>query len=150
MLKPLIALVLSLCLGAAERVPTITQAKVDGIAKHWQNVLQLNDWRIEVNIAKLSDLPNGAAAFSVPDRDAHYLAMFVLPPSEYPALARMSGAPELHGKAILADIEISILHELVHLRLMEFSGSDAAHLHSAEEYTVVRLTSALLSARGKR
>jgi hypothetical protein len=146
----LLCLAAALCASRAhaQRLPTVSQRQVEAIAAHWQHVLKLDDWRIHVQIVSLDGLEDGTYAGSLRNRDTHVILIRVLRPADYAAFGA-EHPPELRGKAIRADIEDSIVHELVHLRLDALTQADEKHLDVAEEYTVVRLTEALLAARKK-
>jgi hypothetical protein len=147
-MKRLLALfLLSLSLFAADRPPVVTQRKLDALVTYWRHVLQLDDWKVRARVVKLEDLPDGAAGASRADSSYRECRIYVMDPQDYEALAQREGSVPIRGKAILADIEDTVVHELIHLRLRQLMDADSLHLHSSEEATVVRLTDALLSVR---
>ena len=145
-----LALALLLCAlpAIAQRVPKVTQRQVDAMAAKWQRVLSLEDWHIHVQIVPITELEEATYAGSMRNRDTRVILIRVMRPEDY---AKFSVATdgELKGKAITRDIEDSILHELMHLRLDALTTADDKHLDVAEEYTVVRLTEALMGMRKK-
>jgi hypothetical protein len=132
----------------AVKVPTFTQAQADKIAAKWQHVLKLDDWKIEVNIVPLADIDKDTSADSEMNSVAHIVVMHVLRPEDYAALAARDHGTLYQGKAIIADIENSILHELMHVRVLALVNSSGPMLEMNTEYTVVRLVDALLSMKG--
>ena len=155
-----IALLLcSLCAPAA-----VTQRDLNRMAAYWQHVLKLDDWDVAVKFVKLAELPENTAGYSQRDPESQYIVIAVPYPSEYAAMAvRNESAPKT-GRAITADIEDTIIHELVNLRVREMGKlarvgatsvattekerkefADSAG--TIEELTVNRITSALLAAR---
>lgn len=141
-MKLLLALLLVISAPAAT-----LEDRVNKMAQHWKSVLALDDWNVTVRLVDLEELPSGAMALGTWDPALHTGRIDVLKPSEYKKLAEVSTMPELKGKAIVRDLEDSVLHELVHLRLREFANADEKHMHDAEEFTVVRLTAAFLKSR---
>ncbi len=128
----------------AERPPSITQHQLDKMVQKWQRVLLLGDWQIRARTVRLDEIPVGAAGFSQADRDLRYMTIAVLDPADYADLAELNGTIPRHGKEIIRDIEDTVVHELVHLRLRDLVQADSAGLRAAEEMTVNRITSALL------
>ena len=114
------------------------------MVSHWRHVLQLDDWSVSVVAVRLADLPQGAAAASETDSKMRALRIYVLTPSDYPALAKREGIAEKRGKEITKDIEDSVIHEMVHLRLRDYRMATSDDLPLAEEVVVVRITNALL------
>lgn len=127
-----------LCSGA--QPPHISQKHLDRMAAYWQHALALDDWEISVVAIKTSDMPDGSAGLGKWDNDLHRGTILVIRPEDY---AKTPGLPK-EQKAVERDIEDTVVHELVHLRIQEFAGADADHAKMAEEYTVVRLTNTLL------
>jgi hypothetical protein len=142
------ALLLGLTAHAAEK--PVKQSWLDARAKYWAGVLRLNDWEIQVQTARIEEIPPDTAGASVIVKRSHSFLILVLDPQDYGKLAVELGAPQLRGRAIRRDIEDTIIHEQIHLRLSEFAAASDEDLRSAEEMTVVRLTSALLAARHKK
>ena len=155
----LFLLLCSLC-AAAE----VKQCDLNRMAAYWQHVLKLDDWDVAVKFVKVSELPENTAGYSQRYPESQYIVIAVPFPSEYAAMAaRNEGAPKT-GREITADIEDTIIHELVHLRVREMGilgkagalsvattdkeRKDYADTAGAtEELTVNRITSALLAAR---
>jgi len=106
--------------------------------KLWQERLKLSDWRITWAMAHRSDLkPNtvGQIHWDKPSRSASIL---VLDPSEY----------RMPINAMLDDMELTIVHELVHLRLASLPRSEASR--GSEEYAVNGIAEALLGLDRKK
>ncbi len=99
----------------------------------WQQRLKLSDWRITWAMAHRSDLkPNivGQIHWDKPSKSASIL---VLDPSDY----RMS------FNAMLDDMELTIIHELVHLKLTSLPHSEASR--GSEEQAVNGISEALFA-----
>src|SRR6266849_9851132 len=98
----------------------------------WQKRLHLEDWKIDVKIVRIWDLEQGTLGhidWSVPHRTA---TIKVLNPSDY----------ELPKDKITADMELSIVHELVHLHLSVLPLNKSSR--SAEEQVVSMIADALV------
>src|SRR2546426_5444103 len=98
----------------------------------WQKRLHLEDWKVDVKIVRIWDLEQGTLGhidWSVPHRTA---TIKVLNPSDY----------ELPKDKIPADVELSIVHELVHLHLSVLPLNRSTR--NAEEQVVSMLADALV------
>lgn len=131
-------------LSAADAVPTVSQKQLDRTVSKWQKILRLDDWRVRAKLVRLSDLDEGTLGFSEPHLDLRYCSIGVLDPRDYAKAAMAYHTIPLQGREIERDIRNTVVHELVHLRLIDLMMADAPHLGTAEELTVDRLTSALL------
>ena len=145
-MRKVIALLLCLS-GLLLAAPKVSQKQLDAWVAHWQRVLQLEDWRIAAMTARIDDLPDGAAGVSRSDPAYQEFTIHVLDPQDYARLATDNGVRPKYGKAILRDIEDTVLHEMLHLRLRSFRVAQEGDMRSAEELVVVRLTSAFLGKR---
>ena len=104
----------------------------------WQKRLQLDDWSITLLQVKSSDLkPNtlGNIRWNEDDKTA---TIRVLLPSEY----------KLPYDAALEDMEVTVVHELIHLELASLPRSEASR--SQEEHAVNRMAEALLDLEYRR
>jgi len=139
-MRKLIALSLILAASLAAAAPQITQKQLNATLHYWQNVLELQDWRISVEFIPDAQMPKGSSGMSQSDSALKMAEIVVLRPEDY-ALR-----PELPSgkRAIERDIEDTVVHELLHLRLKDLAGADSEHLKAAEECAVVRITTALL------
>ncbi len=132
----------------AVTAPKITQKQLDKLTRYWQHVLKLDDWEIRARAVSLGELPEGATGASARERRGRYMSIMVLEPADYERAAAVNDTVPKRGKEILRDIEDTIIHELVHLRLYDLvSATDEQETATVEEYTVNRVTSALLAAR---
>lgn len=134
---------------SAAAPPPVSQKKLDHTVARWQAVLQLQDWHVFVRAARIDELTPGTAGDSGTFTSTQRVMIRVLDPRDYAELSRREGTPVKVGRAVWEDIEDTIVHELVHLRLWQFKKATAANLDGAEELTVVRFTTALLK-KGKR
>jgi len=112
--------------------PVVTEQQTQDWLHLWQKRLHLEDWKIDVKIVRIWDLEQGTLGhidWSVPHRTA---TIKVLNPSDY----------ELPKDKIPADMELSIVHELVHLHLSVLPLNKATR--GAEEQVVTMLADALV------
>ncbi len=103
--------------------PIVSEQQTQDWLHLWQKRLHLEDWKIDVKIVRIWDLEQ------VPHRTA---TIKVLNPSDY----------ELPKDKIPADMELSIVHELVHLHLSVLPLNKATR--GAEEQVVTMLADALV------
>lgn len=132
--------------------PVVTQKQVEHSIHYWQHVLRLDDLDIYGLIVPLNKLPDGTTGASKCAIVFATCEIRVLQPSDYAKLENNT----LEGQEILNDIENTIVHELVHIRLRKLSDIyktktieciTTEECTYAEEYVVVRITSALLNGR---
>jgi hypothetical protein len=99
----------------------------------WQKRLKLTSWKITLVQAKLTDLRPGTLG-NIHWDDADKTAKIrVLAANEY----------KISYDAALKDMEVTLVHELVHLELAQLPRSDASR--EEEEHAVVDLSEALLA-----
>jgi hypothetical protein len=111
----------------------VTNALVHDWLHVWQKRLRLEEWKIEVKIVRMWDLEQGTLGhidWSVPHKTA---LIKVLSPSDY----------ELPADKIPADMELSIVHELVHLHLAALPLKKDSR--TAEEQVVSMIADALVN-----
>lgn len=99
----------------------------------WQQRLKLDDWKISIVSSHPADLKPGTLGHIHWDADTKTAAIRVLDASEY----RMA-CPDAFN-----DMELTVVHELVHLVLSSLSRSVEAD-RGAEEHTVNQISKALL------
>jgi hypothetical protein len=138
---------LSGVLCAQRPVPTVTQKRLDAMVLHWRHVLRLDDWTVTVTALAIDELPEATAGVSRVIPEAQTLQIGVMRPADYGEMAARMGIAAKTGRAIVRDIENSVLHELLHLRLSAFRRAGPREMGAAEELVVDRLTTALLAAR---
>ncbi len=110
----------------------ITEEQVHDWLHLWQKRLHLEDWKIDIKIVRIWDLEQGTLGhidWSVPRKAA---VIKVLNPADY----------ELPKDKIPADMELSIVHELVHLHFSALPLNKSSRM--AEEQVVTRIADALL------
>jgi hypothetical protein len=98
----------------------------------WQQRLKLQDWKISIVMSRAKDLkPNtlGNVHWDAPQRKA---VIRVLDAADY----------RLACPAMRNDMELTVVHELVHRELSSLPRSEASR--SAEEHAVNRIAEALL------
>ena len=99
----------------------------------WQRRLKLSDWRITWAMARRSDLKPNTVGQIHWDKPSKGAAILVLDPSDY----------RMPFNAMLDDMEITIIHELVHLKLTSLPHSEASR--RSEEQAVNGLSEALFA-----
>lgn len=99
----------------------------------WQQRLKLQEWRISVVMIRRDDLKPRTLGGIKWDKPKKSAVISVLDPSDY----------RLPIREMLDDIEMTIVHELVHLELASLPRSEASR--SSEEHAVNGLAEALLA-----
>jgi len=105
---------------------------LDGRLAIWQQRLNLSDWKISIIMSRRSQLkPNtlGHIRWDSTDKSA---VIRVLDASEY----------DMPCRDMLADMEFTVVHELIHLELSSLPRSEASRRD--EEFAVNRIARALL------
>jgi hypothetical protein len=100
--------------------------------KLWQHRLNLENWKIRVNLVRAADLRPGTLGNIRWDANRHQATIKVMRVEEYPV--------PLH--TMLDDMEFTIVHELLHLELSALPRSEASR--SDEEHTINRLTKSMI------
>jgi hypothetical protein len=104
----------------------------------WRQRLKLEDWRVSVVMAQQSDLAPktlGAIKWDKPKKSA---VIYVLSPSEY----------RLPFCGALEDMELTVVHELLHLELTSLPRGQASR--SSEEHAVNGIAEAMLGLDRKK
>jgi hypothetical protein len=105
----------------------------------WQQRLKLDAWRISVLPARSSELKPGTLGAISWDKGKKTARIWVLDPADY----------QLPFREMLDDMELTVVHELIHLKLASLPRSQASR--STEEYAVNGIADALLALdRGKQ
>jgi len=104
----------------------------------WQQRLNLADWNISVAVARATDLKPKTLGNIHWDADKKRAVIKVLHPADY----------NMPLADMLADVEFTVVHELIHLELSSLPRSDASR--SEEEHAVNQLTRAMLALDRKR
>ena len=138
--------------AATPKTPTITQTQVDKLTIYWRGVLLLNDWEVQTHVVRLADLTEGSLGNGHWNYGLQRGTIMVLDPRDYAEIAKRDDQVPMVGKAIIEDIEDTIVHELVHLRLASMADMMPENREAAtiDEMTVVRVTKALLAVRHHR
>ena|SRR5579872_3529969 len=143
MVRILTSLLLLASLGAAEppasrnrvtsAAPVVTEDQAQDWLRLWQKRLRLEDWKIDVKIVRIWDLEQGTLGH-IDWSTTHHTAMIkVLNPADY----------ELPPDKIPADMELSIVHELVHLHLSVLPLNKSSR--NVEEQVVSMIADALVN-----
>lgn len=126
---------------SAVTAPSAAPAGSQEFAKHyvaqklelWQERLKLSDWRITWAMAHRSDLKPNTVGQIHWDKPSKSAAILVLDPSDY----------RMPLNAMLDDMELTIIHELVHLKLTSLPHSEASR--GSEEQAVNGISEALFA-----
>ena len=113
--------------------PVVTDEQVHDWLHLWQKRLHLEDWKIDVKIVRVWELEQGTLGhidWSIPHKTA---TIKVLNPYDY----------ELPKDKIPADMELSVVHELVHLHLSVLPLNKTSR--NAEEQVVSQIAEALVN-----
>jgi hypothetical protein len=147
--------VLALCASVATFAQTITteprkpeptpnessqrvQQFVDDKLAVWQQRLKLEDWRISVVMVRQSDLPAKTMGGIRWDKGKKSAVVWVLDASDY----------RLPFREMLDDMELTVVHELVHLDLASLPRGQASR--SSEEHAVNGIAQAMLGLDHKK
>ncbi|MBY0507712.1 MAG: hypothetical protein K2X03_27620 [Bryobacteraceae bacterium] len=125
------------CMSPVERTQYCTKF-VENKIDVWQRRLKLEGWKISVVMTKRADLKPRTLGGIRWDKGKKSAAMSVLDPSEY----------RVPFQAMLDDMELTVVHELVHLELASLPRSEASR--SNEEHAVNGIAEALLVLDRKR
>src|SRR5579863_9188601 len=113
--------------------PVVTEEQTHDWLRLWQKRLRLDDWKIEVKIVRIWELEQGTLGHIDWSTPHHTALIKVLNPADY----------ELPADKIPADMELSIVHELVHLHLSVLPLNKSSR--TAEEQVVSMIADALVS-----
>jgi len=139
--------VLALCAAMAAHAQTPatslektqqTQQFLDQRLSVWRERLKLLDWRISVAMTPRSDLAPKTLGGIRWDKPKKTAVIWVLDPSDY----------RLPFPAMLEDMELTIVHELLHLELASLPRSQASR--GSEERAVNGIAEALLGLDRKK
>jgi len=98
----------------------------------WQQRLNLQDWKISIVMSHPSELKARTLGNIHWDSDKKAAVIRVLHPADY----------KMSYKAMLDDMEFTVVHELIHLELSSLPRSEASRRD--EEYAVNQIAEALL------
>ena len=108
------------------------QQFVDAKLAVWQQRLKLGDWRISVVMVHRTELPPGTMGGIRWDKGKKSATVWVMDPSDY----------RLPFREMLDDMELTVVHELVHLDLASLPRGQASR--SSEEQAVNGIAQAML------
>ena len=98
----------------------------------WQQRMNLTDWKIRVDLARMDQLEPRTLGSVHWDTQSRTAEISVLAPEFY----------NLAFEPMLDDMEVTIVHELVHIKLASLPHTDASR--PVEEHAVHDITAALL------
>ena len=99
----------------------------------WQKRLKLQNWKVSILMAHASDLKPKTLGNIHWDADKGSAVIRVLAASDY----------HMECRDMLADMEFTVVHELIHLELSSLPRSEASR--RSEEYAVNQIADALLA-----
>ena len=111
----------------------VTDDQAHDWVRIWQKRLRLDDWKIDVKIVRIWELEQGTLGhidWSIPRKTA---TIKLLNPLDY----------ELPPDKIPADMELSVVHELIHLHLSALPLNKASR--NTEEQVVSMIADALVN-----
>ena len=124
--------------------PLVNVRDVQKITSYWQHVLSLDDWLFHSYMVPVDQLPTNTLDGIRCSQAKRECDLFVLRPDDYILVAAMEQRPRYSKKEMLDDIEVTLIHELVHVRVVEMEMNPDMR---TEEMTVLRLTKALVRAK---
>ena len=136
-----ILLLASLACGAQEQQsPEDRQALanryIHEILPYWQHRLALNDWDVHVLLSRPEDLRPGTLGNIHWDREKKAATIRVMDSTGY----------HTDLAAMLKDMQVTVVHELVHLELASLPIAEADR--NNQEFAIDHLTDALLASSG--
>jgi hypothetical protein len=117
----------------APQAPEIGEVQVDKWMRSWRKRLGLEDWEINTQMVRSSDLKPDTLGNLRWNSGSKTATIRVLAPMDY----------DLPAAEIPADIEYTVVHELVHLQLAALPREAASK--NTEEQVVNRLSEALMA-----
>ncbi len=99
----------------------------------WRHRLNLDDWSISIDMTRRGDLKPKTLGGTRWDKGKKSAVIWVLDPADY----------KLPFHEMLDDLELTIVHELVHLELASLPHSEASR--GNEEHAVARIAEALIT-----
>jgi hypothetical protein len=119
--------------GIADR-EGLANRYIHDILPYWQRRLQLQDWNVYILLSRPADLRPGTLGNIHWDMEKKSATIRVMDASGYTS----------DVTAMLKDMQVTVVHELVHLELASLPVSDADR--SNQEYAIDHLTDALLAS----
>jgi hypothetical protein len=123
---------------ASPEVSAQAQQFVDERLAVWRQRLKLDDWRISIVMARLTELPPKTLGGIRWDKTKKTAVIWVLDPSDY----------RLPLGDMLDDMELTIVHELVHLDLASLPRGQASR--GSEERAVTGIAEAMMGLDRKK
>jgi hypothetical protein len=118
--------------AAAVEKSQLAQHFMDDRLAFWRQRLKLEDWQISVVMARLSDLPDKTLGGIRWDKTKKTAVIWVLDPADY----------RLPFRETLDDMELTVVHELVHLDPASLPRGQASR--GSEERAVGGIAEAML------
>jgi hypothetical protein len=134
-----VPLLISLASGAQAQQPAedrqaLANRYVHEILPYWQHRLALDDWQVHILLSRPEDLRPGTLGNIHWDREKKAATIRVMDSTGY----------HTDLPAMLKDMQVTVVHELVHLELASLPVAEADR--SNQEFAIDHLTDALLAA----
>ena len=120
--------------SAAEERQVLANRYVHEILPYWQHRLHLDEWNVSILLSRPEDLRQGTLGNIHWDRDKKSATIRVMDSTGY----------QTDLAAMLKDMQVTVVHELVHLELASLPVDEADR--NNQEFAIDRLTDALLAA----
>ena len=112
----------------------LNQSDLRRQCKWWQGILRLSDWDTEVRVVRASGLSGDSQGEIIPFAQKRVAKVKILDPVDF------------CGETIIPqDMEVTLVHELLHLYFLPFSIADGSPLDLAQEQAIDALSVALVS-----
>lgn len=119
---------------AAEDRQALANRYVHEILPYWQHRLALDDWDVHILLSRPEDLRPGTLGNIHWDREKKSATIRVMDSTGY----------HTEMAAMLKDMQVTVVHELVHLELASLPIAEADRTN--QEFAIDHLTDALLTA----
>jgi len=118
----------------AEERQSLANQYIHEVLPYWQHRLALDDWDIHVLLSRPEDLRQGTLGNIHWDREKKAATIRVMDSAGY----------HTDLAAMLKDMQVTVVHELVHLELASLPVAEADR--SNQEFAIDHLTEALLAS----
>lgn len=113
--------------------PVVSQEQVDRWLNTWKTRLRLEDWTVEAKVVRSTELKPDTLGHIKWESDKKTALITLLHPQDY----------DLPASRIEEDMEMTVLHELIHLQLSVLPRDKGSR--QVEEQVVNRIAGALMS-----
>ncbi len=116
----------------------LSEEELNVLCREWQETLRLQNWEIEVSIARGRDMPlEGCKATCEANLQRAHALIYILDPLDY-------------DDRLPQDMESDLVHELVHIHLWPFDHTEPGNLENDSlERAVIQISWALVNLNRK-